>query len=107
MHFSCLISFLQHLHFFSIPDSSHNVTKSNIIHIDPFFGDTEVVPPIVSHSPTLILDHDYCMINTSSSIYTGTLLSSAPIGSLYSMAFQVPSKTMAPSQYPQYSSKSF
>ena len=33
------IVFCEHIHFFSIPYATHNLTRSDLIHIDPFFED--------------------------------------------------------------------
>ena len=33
------IVFLEHIPFFSIPYATHDLTRSNLIHIDPFYED--------------------------------------------------------------------
>ena len=45
------VVFLEHIPFFSIPDSPHNMTKSDLIRIDPFSEDQDTV---FSHSPSTI-----------------------------------------------------
>ena len=37
------VVFLEHIPFFSIPDSTHNLTKSDLIRIDPFSEDQDIV----------------------------------------------------------------
>ena len=48
--------FLEHIPFFSIPNSSYNMTKSNLIHIDHFNIDAEKEPITILHVPTPLLD---------------------------------------------------
>ena len=56
------VSFLEHIPFFSIPASSHNIKHSDIVHIDPF--------PIDS-SPDLHISYIPPAISQSSSRYPG------------------------------------
>lgn len=44
------VSFIEHIPFYSIPASPHSMTKSDLIHIDPFPADNS------SDSPPLIID---------------------------------------------------
>ena len=41
------VLFLEHKPFFSIPDTIHNLTKSDLIHIDPFSDPTDSLSPQV------------------------------------------------------------
>ena len=41
------VVFLKHIPFFSIPASTHNLTKSELIHIDPFSDNTYSFSPQV------------------------------------------------------------
>lgn len=41
------VLFLEHIPFFSIPATTHNLTKSDLIHIDPFSVHTDSFPPQV------------------------------------------------------------
>lgn len=69
---------------------------SYLIHIDPFSSDIEVVPPIISHSPSPIIDHNSCKANNNRSIDTSTLLLNAPNNSSSLMTSQAPYETIAP-----------
>lgn len=51
------VVFLEHISFFSIPASSHNGTKSDLIHIDHFTLDTDTVPQTVSQAPSPVSDN--------------------------------------------------
>lgn len=52
------VIFLEHISFFTISTSFHNMTKSDFIHIDPFSFDTEIVPPLIPRISSPTLDHD-------------------------------------------------
>ncbi|GKB09211.1 gag-pol polyprotein [Tanacetum coccineum] len=49
------VDFLEHIPYYSVPVSSHNLTRSEVIKIDPFEEPIPVVSPIISepcHTPT-------------------------------------------------------
>jgi hypothetical protein len=73
---SCHVVFLKHIHFFSIPSTSHSLTRPDLIRIDPFSEDSNSLSSLVpstSKTPPHIrpfhIDH---------SVGTDTLLSSTP-----------------------------
>ena len=70
MPFHVLI--LEHILFFSISFSSYNLTKSDLIHIDPFFDDQDSLSPITN------------------TIDISTLIPNAPSTSSFPMAPQAP-----------------
>ena len=74
--------FLEHIPYFSIPDSHHELTKSYIIHIDPFFEDTDNFPSRVSCTPDIVSPH------VSTSVDTGTLTLDIPTPSVTTQAFE-------------------
>lgn len=57
------VVFLEHIPFFLISSSSHNMTKFDLIHIDPFIIDNDVDPPSVSHAPVSTTDSVSCRIS--------------------------------------------
>ncbi|XP_062116485.1 uncharacterized protein LOC133830512 [Humulus lupulus] len=50
LYVSRYVVFLEHIPFFFIPDSTHNLTKSDFIHIDPFCEHTSTSSPQVSQT---------------------------------------------------------
>ena len=66
--------FREHITFFSIPASSHNVIRSDFIHINHFTLDTDTVPPIVSQAPTPVSYNVSCRFPIDSSVDYGTLV---------------------------------
>ena len=72
------VVFLEYIPFFSIPSTTHNLTKSDIIHIDPFYEDSgnDTSPRVQS-------------ICTHKSAGTGTLLSGTPEASFSSIALKL------------------
>lgn len=91
-----IMLFLDHIHLFSILTSLYNVTKFNLIHIDPFRNDTNVIPLIGSHSFTPILDHGSYRVSTNSSTDIGILFPDAPTDCSSSTASEVLFKNVAP-----------
>jgi transposase InsO family protein len=77
--------FLEHIPFFSIPSVTHSLTKSDLIHIDPFSED--------SGNDTSPYVRSICTHNSAS---TGTLLSSTPEAPLSSTASQALSEIVDP-----------
>jgi hypothetical protein len=79
------VVFLEHISFFSIPSTTHSLTKSDIICIDPFFEDSsnDTSPHVRA-------------ICTHNSAGTGTLLSDTPEGPFSSIAPQASSKIVDP-----------
>jgi hypothetical protein len=79
------VVFLEYIPFFSIPSTTHNLTKSDIIHIDPFYEDSgnDTSPRVQS-------------ICTHKSAGTGTLLSGTPEASFSSIAPQASSEIVDP-----------
>ena len=69
------VVFLEHIPFFSVPASSHNMTQNDLIRIDPFDIDTDEVvhtdtlvpethtpptpPATIAHPSLLITDHPH------------------------------------------------
>ena len=47
------VVFLEHIPYFSIPTSAHNMTKYDLIRINPFAGHDAIVPPV--DVPSLVL----------------------------------------------------
>ena len=47
------VAFLEHIPFFSIPTHSHNLIKSDLIHIDYFFDEIDRVIPSTSDPSTI------------------------------------------------------
>lgn len=80
LNVSRYVMFLEHLHIFFILTNSHN---KNLIHFDPSYGDTKVVPLTISHPCTPILDYESCRVNTNSSTNASTFLPDAPIDSFF------------------------
>jgi len=79
------VVFLEHIPFFSIPSTTHNLTKSDIIHIDPFSEDSgnDTSPHVRS-------------ICTHNSTGTGTLLSGTPEAPFSSTTPQTSSEIVDP-----------
>jgi hypothetical protein len=75
------VIFLEYIPFFSIPSTTHSLTKTNLIHIDPFSEDfgNDTSPYVRS-------------ICTHNSTGTGTLLSSTPEAPFSSTAPQASSE---------------
>lgn len=90
------VKFLKHIPFFFIPASSHNMTTSYLICINPFTLNSEVVPPHVSHSPAPTLDLDSCRVPIDSSIVIGTLAPNTYATTSPLAAAQSPPKTSVP-----------
>ncbi|XP_031256344.1 uncharacterized protein LOC116114338 [Pistacia vera] len=92
LYVSHYVVFLEHILFFSISDSSLNLTKSHLIHIDPFYDDEDsssfkvphainTTPPRVSYSHVPITHfplHYSCKVHPSFPVDTGTLVPDAP-----------------------------
>jgi hypothetical protein len=79
------VVFLEHIPFFSIPSTTHSLTKSDIIRIDPFSED--------SGNDTSLHVRSICTHNSAS---TGTLLSSAPEAPFSSTTPQTSSEIVDP-----------
>jgi hypothetical protein len=79
------VVFLEHIPFFSIPSTTHSLTKSDLIHIDPFFED--------SGNDTFPYVRSICTHNSAG---TGTLLSSTPKAPFSSTAPQASSEIVDP-----------
>ena len=67
------VVFFEHITFFSIPTSSHNVTMSDLIYIDHFTLDIDTVPLTVSQAPFLVSKNVSCRVPIDSSVDFGTL----------------------------------
>jgi hypothetical protein len=72
---SCHAVFLEHIPFFSIPSTTHSLTRSDLIHINPFYEDLNSLSsqvPSTSNTPPnvrqILIDHSA----------TNTLLSHTP-----------------------------
>ena len=98
--------FFEHILFFSIPASSHNLTKSNLIHIDPFTLDTNTVSPSVSQAPAPISNNVSCRASTDSSTDYGTLVPDATIAPSPPTTDQSPPETTAPPPPLRHSTRS-
>jgi len=85
LYVSCHVVFLEHIPFFSIPSTTHSLTKSDIIRIDPFFKDS-------GNNTSLHLQS----ICTHNSVGTGTVLSSTPEALFSSTAPQASSEIVDP-----------
>ena len=91
------VIFLEHIHFFSIPSSIHDLTRSDLIRIDPFSEDSNnlssQVPStldIPSHFlPHFPLYHTQRVV-TNSSIGTNTLIFGTPKAPSSPMVPQAP-----------------
>jgi len=79
------VVFLEHIPFFSIPSSTHSLTKTDLIHIDHFSED--------SGNDTSLHVRSICTHNSTS---TGTLLSSTPETPFSSTAPQASSEIVDP-----------
>jgi hypothetical protein len=79
------VVFLEYLPFFSIPSTTHSLTKTDLIHIDPFFED--------SGNDTSPHVRSICTYNSTG---TGTLLSGTPEAPFSSTAPQASSEIMDP-----------
>ena len=88
--------FLEHISFFSIHGSSHNLIKFDLIHIDPFTLDTNTVSPSVSQAPAPVSDNVSYRVPTDSSVDSGTLVPDATIAPSLPPADQSPFETVAP-----------
>ena len=54
LYISCNVYFLKHIPFFSILVESHNVSKSELVHVDPFLDD---INSFLTYINALVLDH--------------------------------------------------
>lgn len=88
--------FIEHIPFFSITTSFNNMIKFDLIHIDPFPVDTEIVLPFVLHRSIPISDHDFCKVPVDSSAYTGTLANNTSVIPSPSTTARSPTKTVSP-----------
>jgi len=79
------VVFLEHIPFFFIPSTTHSLTKSDIIHIDPFSED--------SGNDTSPYVRSICTHNSAG---TGTLLSGTPKASFSSTTPQASSEIVDP-----------
>ena len=94
------VLFLEHIPFFFIPSSSHNLAKSNLIHINPFFDDQDNLSPIPNPANIGIPFPD-----APNNI--GTQVPDVPDKSSLLMAFQPPNEIDDPlSHYPKRACKS-
>ncbi|XP_022873539.1 uncharacterized protein LOC111392423 [Olea europaea var. sylvestris] len=92
------VMFLEHIPFFSISDNTHDITKIDLIHIDPFFNNI--------NSP---LFHTVCTVDSLSPTGTHALAHDTPLASMASQAPpEVVNSAPAPSlsRYPQRIRKS-
>ena len=97
------VIFLKHISFFSIPSSIHDLTRSYLLCIDPFFKDCSNLSSQVSStsdSPSHVLPpsplHHIQRVITNSSIGTDTILSGTLEAPSSPMVPQAPSKTADP-----------
>ena len=97
------VVFLKHISFFSIPTSIHDLTRSDLLHIDPFFEDCSNLSSQVSstsYTPSHVLPpsplHHIQRVITNSSTGTGTLLCGTPEAPSSPMVPQAPSKIADP-----------
>ena len=54
------VVFLEHMPFFSIPSTTHDLIRSNLIHIDPLFWDSNSLSshvPNTLDSPSHVIPH--------------------------------------------------
>ena len=79
------VVFLKHILFFSFPSITYSLTRSDLIHIDPFYEDSDSLPSQVpsilnpfSHVLIPLLLHSTQPIHTDHSIGTDTLVSGTP-----------------------------
>jgi len=79
------VVFLEHIPFFSIPSTTHSLTKTNLIHIDPFSEDSDN-----DTSPHV---RSICIHNSAG---TGTLLSGTPEAPFSSIVLQASSEIVDP-----------
>jgi hypothetical protein len=79
------VVFLKHIPFFSIPSTTHSLTKSDLIHIDPFSEDSD--------NDTSLYVRSICSHNSAG---TGTLLSGTPEAPFSSTAPQALSEIVDP-----------
>ena len=100
------VVFLEHISFFSIPSSIHDLTRSDLLHIDPFFEDCSNLSSQVSstsYTPSHVLPpsplHHIQRVITNSSIGTDTLLCGTPEAPSSPMVPQAPSKIADPPQH--------
>jgi hypothetical protein len=89
------VVFLKHIPFFSIPSTTHNLTRPDIIRIDPFFEDSDnISSQVPSTSDTLSYVRPIC---THHPVGTDTLLFSIPEAPFSSTAPQASSEIVKPS----------
>ena len=69
------VVFLEHIPFFSISSITHNLTKPDLIRIDPFFKDSDSLSSQVPSTSNTPLYVHVQPIYTHNSIGIGTLLS--------------------------------
>ena len=92
------VVFIEHIPFFSIPDSHYELKKSDIIHIDPFSEDIDSMPSQVSCTSDIVSSHVYTSVDTS------TLTPDTPTSSVANQAL---AETVEPSHcYPSRTRKS-
>ena len=97
------VVFLEHIPFFFIPSSIHDLTRSYLISIDPFYKDSNKLSsrvPSTSNTPSHVLPcfplhHTQCVV-TNSSASTDTLLSRTSEAPSSPMVPQAPSKIVDP-----------
>ena len=89
LYVSHQVLFLEHILFFFIPSSSHNLTKSNLIHIDPLYDDQDSLSPIPNTT-----DIGTPIPDVFDNI--GTSILDAPDTSSYLITSQVPLETEDP-----------
>ncbi|KAF8406763.1 hypothetical protein HHK36_008855 [Tetracentron sinense] len=97
------VVFLEHIPFFSIPSTTHALTRSDLVRIDPFSEDSDSLSsqvPSTSNTPSHVLPplplHYTRRIRTDHSAGTDTLLSGTPEASSSPMVHQAPSEVVDP-----------
>ena len=88
------VVFLKHVPFFSIPSIIHSLTRTDLIHIDYFFKDSNSLSSYVSN--TLDISLHVRLICTHQSAGTDNLLSHIPEALFSSTAPQASSKIVDP-----------
>ena len=99
------VVFLEHIPFFSIPDSPHELTKSDLFNIDPFSDNDESVPSEAPCTTDSVPPHvpPVPIISTDA----GTLPFDVPDAPPSHVATQAPAETVEPpSRYPKRPRKS-
>ncbi|KAF8379212.1 hypothetical protein HHK36_028642 [Tetracentron sinense] len=97
------VVFLEYIPFFSIPSTTHALTRSDLVRIDPFSEDSDSLSsqvPSTSNTPSHVLPplplHYTRRIRTDHSAGTDTLLSGTPEAPSSPMVHQAPSEIVDP-----------